>query len=197
MCNWYQAAFRLITNPYTFFEERLAQGSPYPAGIFFLATLCVNTLGWYLFSPRYYSMPNANLGGSFLLSLLTYPAAVLVIYLVSHSLVNQNKLSSFFAAWGFSYLPTLFLSLLNITAHSLSSTPGVRILLSYPWATFLIWAVIFLFFLWKLLLLATTLRLAGNLNLSQIVIAMLLLALITAGYWRLILFLGWSKLPFI
>jgi len=49
----------------------------------------------------------------------------------------------------------------------------------------------------KILLLAITLRLAGNLNITQIIKAITILALVVGFYWWGGSILGWFKVPFI
>lgn len=191
MRRWVQNAWRLMANPYAFFEDMINQGTWVPATGVFLTFLLFESLGWWLVgrdnSVWFWT-------GSFLVPLLTYPVAVLSIYLVCHWQVRENHLSSFFAVWGFSYLPTFLFFSLSIILHGLqwfdvfAAIPNWLMLMG-------MWTFIFLMLLWKLLLLSITLRLAGNLNLKQIILAILILGFIVIVFWWAGLSLGLLKVP--
>ncbi len=191
MRRWVQNTWRLIANPYTFFEDMISRGTSVPAMGVFLSFLLCETLGWWLVG-RVNSVWFWT--GSFLVPLVTYPVAVFSIYLVCHLLVRENHISSFFAVWGFSYLPTFLFFSLSIILHIFQRFTVFAVIPS--WLILMgLWAFIFLMFLWKLLFLSITLRLAGNLNFRQIVLATFLLGFIIIIYWWAGLSLGLFKVP--
>lgn len=194
MQTWYQKAWRIVAQPYTFFEEAIDRGSSVPATFTFLVTLSLVNLGWLAVLK---DVSWAFWATGFLLPLVSYPLAVFIIYLVCRLLVRETRLRSFFAVWGFSFLPTGLFFLLNIGAHPLMNIAWFVNLQGSTVFMLIFWTVIFLLFLWKALFLAITLRQAGNLNLCQMVPAFILLGLAAAGYWWLTSSLGWLKIPFI
>ena len=192
MICWLKNLWQLITHPYAFFEAMIARGNFFPALIAFLVALLLNDLGWIIFNGEYaFSIIDI------LWPLAAYPVAVILIYTVCHLLVKENRCRSFFAVWGFSYLPTLLFFFSNILVHTLNRFSWWKEVLAQPIVGLLFWAFTLLMLLWKILFLATTLRLAGNLNLSQIVIAFVILIVLITGYWMLTLTLGLGKIPFI
>ncbi|HEX3043391.1 MAG TPA: hypothetical protein VHY08_01445 [Bacillota bacterium] len=199
---WYQNAWRLISHPYAFFEEAINRRNPYPATVTFIVTVILTGFGWWI--TRWESVGSwvsaFYIGGfltKLLLPIVTYPLAVMAIYLACRLLVRETHLSSFFAVWGFSYLPTFLFFTINILAHILRQITWIAQLTIHPLLILLLWAIIFLILLWKLLLLTITLRLAGNLPFGKILLALLILGLITGAYWFLTFNLGWLKVPFI
>ncbi|HEX7715549.1 MAG TPA: hypothetical protein VF531_16135 [Bacillota bacterium] len=194
MQTWYRKAWRIISQPYAFFEETINCGNTKAATITFVGALLLVNLGWLAVTRE--SSPAFWVCG-FLLPLLSYPAAVFIIYLICRILVRETKLRSFFAVWGFSFLPTGLFFLLNIVTHILITIPGFGRFPSSPVFMLIFWTLIILIFLWKALFLAITLRLAGNLNFRQMIPAFILLGLIAGGYWWVTSGLGWLKIPFI
>lgn len=188
--------WRLISHPYAFFEAAIEKNNPIPAALFFILAWLMTYGGWWLIGGGELISSGSRLIGVFL-PLLSYPVAVTVIYLVSHLLMRENHWRSFLAVWGFSYLPTFGFFLVNIGVHKLAKIPWLGFIFNQPLFLIVLWVLILLMLLWKFLFLAITLRLAGNLNLKQIIAAMILLALVVAGYWWAILSLGWLKIPFI
>lgn len=191
----YQNALRFLIHPYLFFEEAIEKGNPIPATSGFLISWLVAFLGWYFFSTGL--LGNLNRIFGMLIALVTYPIAVILIYLVCRFFVHENRLSSFFYVWGFSYLPTLLFSIGNILVHLLQKNDWLTPIMVNPIFQICLWAFFILTFLWKLLLLAITLRLAGNLNLLQIIQAITILGLLVLFYWWGGFILGWFKVPFI
>ncbi len=193
MICWFKNFWQLIAHPYAFFEARIAKGNFYPALIAFISALLFNDLGWIVFNGGAYNFSILDI----LWPLFTYPIAVMLIYAVCHLIVKENRCRSFFAVWGFSYLPTLLFFFSNILIHTLNHSPWWKGFLGQPVVGLIFWTFTLLMLLWKVLFLATTLRLAGNLNLLQIVIAFVILIILIAGYWMLTLTLGLGKIPFI
>jgi hypothetical protein len=191
MKRWLKNGWRLIANPYSFFEEMINRRTSRPATGVFIVLLILENLGWTLTIPDY----SAWLGG-FLLPLVTYPAAVLCIFLICRILVRENRLSSFFSVWGFSYIPTFLFFFLTIVCHGLQR---FTFLTNIPNSLLFtgLWTFIFLMFLWKLLFLAITLRLAGNLNLKQIIIAVILISCLVLAYWWVGIRFDLMKVPYI
>jgi hypothetical protein len=195
MWTWIRYLWRLISHPYAFFEEAIQKNNPIPAALFFILAWGVIYGGWWLIAGRgIFSGP--RLFGA-LVPLIAYPAGVAVIYLVCHIFVLQNHWRSFFAVWGFSYLPTFGFFLANIGVHQLAKLPWLGFIFGQPLFLMVLWVFILLMLLWKFLFLAITLRLAGNLNLKQIIPAMIILGIVVAGYWWIALRLEWLKIPFI
>jgi hypothetical protein len=192
---WYKNAWKLISRPYVFFEEAIDQNQLFPATMVFLVSLGLTFLGWLLAGAGKDPVSQAVI--NWLVSLLTYPVSVLIIFLTCRLLVRENRLRAFFAVWGFSYLPTLLFFLVNISAHFLRKFPWFFKVLTHPLVVLGLWMFLCLMLLWKLLYLLITLRLAGNLNLRQICWALLFLAVVTAAYWWMTLSMGWLKVPFI
>lgn len=191
----YRNALRILTHPYLFFEEAIEKNNPLPATFVFLISWLINHLGWCFISTGL--LESFHLIPGILMALITYPIAVFVIYLVCRILVRETRLSSFFNIWGFSYLPTLLFSIGNIIVHLLQEFDWFIIAISNPFFQVCLWAFIFLTLLWKILLLAITLRLAGNLNLMQIIQAISILVLMVGIYWWGGLIVEWFKVPFI
>ncbi len=184
--------WRLVTQPYAFFEEVIAENTTLPSTIAFLLALIITYSGWWLVGGSQKGILSAVAIG-----LLSYPLAVCAIFFVCRIMVRETHLRSFFAVWGFSYLPTLIFFAVNIIAHALAQMPWMVNIPINPILLMGLWSFIFLMFLWKALFLAITLRLAGNLNLRQIIPAFLLLMVLVIIYWGIILKLGLSKVPFI
>lgn len=192
---WYQNFWRLITHPYAFFEEAINRGNHLAATMTVVITVIFTGLGWMVIiqkwtKPSVYAL-------NFILPLVTYPLAVFILFAVCRFLVRETRLRSFFAVWGYSYLPTFIFFIANILLHYILNFSWVQNLPGKPFLLMVFWAFIFLIFLWKVLFLAITLRLAGNLNLSLISIALPLLLLIAGIYWWTLASLGWIKIPFI
>lgn len=195
MSPWYQNYWRLITHPYVFFEEAINHGKHLPATLVVFFTIFLTGFGWLLISPAQINLFNA--AASLIIPICSYPAAVFLIFLVCRFLISETKLQSFFAVWGFSYVPTFIFFLINISVHGFQNFHWFQSLFGHSWLIMVFWAFIFLMFLWKVLFLAITLRLAGNLNLIQISIALPLLIFIAGIYWWILLTLGWIKVPLI
>jgi hypothetical protein len=191
MRRWLQNAWRLIANPYAFFEEMIHRADWRPATGVFIALLLLENLGWLLVGRDI-----SIWAQSLILPLVTYPAAVLLIFLVCRLLVRENRPASFFAVWGFGYLPTFLFFSLTLLGHELRRLNAFTIIPNSI-LLFGLWTFIFLMLLWKLLFLAITLRLAGNLNLKQILLAVVMLGLIVVVYWWAGLSLGLLKVPYI
>lgn len=191
----YQKALRFLTHPYLFFEEAIEKSNPIPATSGFLASWLIAFLGWHSFNTGL--LENFKLISGMLIALVTYPIAVILIYLVCRIFVRENRLSSFFNVWGFSYLPTLLFSIGNILVHLLQKFDWFMTAMVNPLFQICLGTFIILTFLWKVLLLAITLRLAGNLNLLQIIKAITILGLLLLFYWWGGFILGWFKVPFI
>lgn len=196
MWSCFRNLWRLISHPYAFFEETIQKNNPIPATLFFMLVWLVTYGGWWLISGGKLISSGSKLIGVFL-PLLSYPAAVTVIFLVCHLLMRENHWRSFFTVWGFSYLPTFGFFLVNIGVHKLANLSWLGFIFNQPLFLMVLWVIILLMLLWKFLFLAITLRLAGNLNLKQIIPAMIILSLVVAGYWWAVLSLGWLKIPFI
>lgn len=192
---WYRDGFRLLTHPYSFLEESVRSGDPLPASGVFLTALMITTIGWGIVGAGHFSIVSVLLNA--LLSLLTYPAAVLAIFGVCRLLIRENRLRSIFTVWGYSYVPTALFFIVNIVAHAIIDNPRLSQMFTAPWLSLCLWFVICLMFLWKVLLLAITLRLGGNLDFGRIVMALILLALICGVYWAAVMSFGWVKIPFI
>jgi len=188
-----KSIWHLIAHPYAFFEEMIARGNCFPATITFLLALLLNDLGWIIVSGGKYGFSLPDI----LWPLVSYPIAALVIYGVCRLLISENRCRTFFAVWGFSYLPTLLFFLSNIFLHTLTKLSFWNRLVDQPSVILIFWAFTLLMLLWKILFLAITLRLAGNLNLSQILVVFVILITIMAGYWVLTLTLGLAKIPFV
>lgn len=188
--------WRLISHPYAFCETAIQKNDPFPAARFFILAWLVTYGGWWLIGGLKAFSGDPRLFGAFL-ALLSYPAAVTIIYLVCHLLTRENHWRPFFTVWGYSYLPTFGFFLVNIGVHKLAQLPWLGFIFNQPIFLMVLWIFILSMFLWKLLFLAITLRLAGNLNLKQIIPAMIILALVVAVYWWAALALGWLKIPFI
>jgi hypothetical protein len=195
MWSWFRNLWRLFSHPYAFFEEGIQRNNPIPATLSFILAWLLTYSGWWLSGGREISGGPRLL--EMVLSLLSYPAAVTVIYLVCHLLTRENYWRSFFAVWGFSYLPTFGFFVVNIGVHKLAKLFWPGFIFNQPVFLMVLWVFILLMLLWKFLFLAITLRLAGNLNLKQIIIAIILLALVAAFYWWAAFALGWFKIPFI
>lgn len=191
MRRWLQNGWRLIANPYAFFEERINSPNWGSATGVFIALLLLENLGWLLVG-RDHSIWLQSL----VLPLVTYPVAVFGIFSVCRLLVRENRLGSFFAVWGFSYLPTFIFFGLTLLGHEIRHYTDFAVL-SNSILFIGLWTFIFLMFLWKFLFLTITLRLAGNLNLKQIILAVFLLGLITIAYWWAGLSLNLLKVPYI
>lgn len=192
---WYHSAWRIISHPYEFFEEAVEQGRPAPATIVFLGALVIDyTLWWLVCRPENAASVNVLLT-QLLLPLATYPLAVAFIYFICRILGPESRLQSFFSVWGYTYLPTIAFFGLMFMAYFIDARFGP--LPHHPLLIFGLWAVISLIFLWKVLLLAITLRLAGNLNFRQIFTAGLLLAGVVGIYWAIVYHFQWWKVPFI
>jgi hypothetical protein len=197
MRSWYQNAWGLVSHPYAFFEEAIGKGNPFPATAFFAGVFVIIYGGWWLISGGQHLASDSKSIVSLFLSVLTYPVSVITIFSICRLLVRDTQLRSFFAVWGFSYLPTFLFFVTDITAHGLAKFPWFANILHYRVSILILWAFLLLMFLWKLLFLAISLRLAGNLNLGQIILALVVLALAMGLYWGVTFNLGWLKIPFI
>ncbi len=190
-------AWGLVAHPYAFFEEAIRKGNPIPATIFFAVGFLLTYSGWWIVRGGPFLTSDYRHIFSLIVPLLTYPAAVIIIFLVCRILERDIRLRSFFATWGYSYLPTLAYFLIDIMLRGLARVPWFASVLQLPVLIMVLWTLLQLMFLWKLLFLAITLRLAGNLNLGQIIAAMFILAFFIGIYWAGIFSLGWLKIPFI
>jgi small-conductance mechanosensitive channel len=194
MRRWIDTIFSILSRPYAVFEEAAGGGEIAAATATFLAALILAGLSWVL--ALGWLTPVVAFT-TWILPALTYPVAVAAIFAVSRLWVRENRLRSFFAVWGFSYLPTGCLFLMVNLGRFLLDLPQFNAVSGAGWIQLIVWMVAILMFLWKLLLLATTLRVAGNLNFTQIIWAMLILLVAAAGYWWGGMTLGWLKVPFI
>lgn len=192
---WYKRVFLLILHPYPFFEAAIRKGTPIPALLTFGLCLSLTYMGWWMIGIGPFSFRGTF--SKILLALLSYPFAVIIMFTICRIMVSESHLRSFFAVWGFSYLPTFFFFLINILTHGLAKTSWLIQILNNPLFLLALWTFFLLMFLWKILFLTITLRLAGNLNLRQIVPAFLILMLIVAIYWGITSSLGWLQVPFI
>jgi hypothetical protein len=191
----FQNTLKILTHPYLFFEEALEKNNPAPASVTFLISWLIASLGWFFVSNSL--LGNLQLIPGMLIALATYPIVVTILYLLCRILVRETRLSSFFNVWGFSYLPTLLFTIGNIMVHLLQNYDWFISTMNNPLFQICLWTFIFLTLLWKGLLLAITLRLAGNLNLIQIIQAITIIGLIVLLFWRGGFLLGWFKVPFI
>lgn len=194
MKRWIAIIISIFSRPYAVFEERVAGGEIAAATATFVATLVLTGLSWVMVLGW---LTPAVVFLTWVLPALTYPLAALAIFMVSRLWVRENRLRSFFAVWGFSYLPTAFLFLMVNLGHLMLDYPWFQAISGARWLQLIFWMAAILMFLWKLLLLATTLRVAGNLNLAQIVGSMAILLVIAGAYWWGGMILGWLKVPFI
>ena len=194
---WYKKAWKLISHPYAFLEEAVDRGNPVPATAVFVTALIVKYLGWSLTVLGQKTISGFQVLISLLLPLVSYPVAVLAIFLICRLQVRENRPRAFFTVWGFSYLPTLFIFLVYLLAHFALKFPLMVKLLGQPLLILVLWALVFLMFLWKLLFLTITLRLAGNLNLRQIILSLIVLGVVTGFYWWAASIMGWMRIPFI
>lgn len=195
MWQWSKTVWRVVTQPYAVFEDAVRCDAPAAATLAFLLALLLVHLGWGLSAGATKLL--AGPGTGFLAGLLAYPLSVVTVFGISRIFVRENRLRSFFAVWGFGYLPTFLFCGAVILAHAAARFPWFVRLAGNPWAAWLFWAFALSLFLWKLLLAAIALRLAGNLNYAQIACALLILGLALAGYWAVASHLGWYRIPFI
>lgn len=131
-----------------------------------------------------------------------YLAASALIWLVARALGSCGTFETFVTAWAGSYVPTVVWYAGLVLGHALFKPSGLidpailgragPILVQLAFLAFSLAA-----FLWKLLLLYLTLRVAGKLDFRRIVAAAALLAPVALGYWFLGLYFSWFQVPFI
>lgn len=186
---WWRWVTGTVVSPYAAMEDVSECARIAPGALVFAAALAVwATLFAIIGTPAISLMKSA------LAACAMYPLSPLAIFAVARLLKGEGRLRQYVAAWGFSYLPTIGAMAAIWVAHRAGGLLGSSGLYATQWI--LIMALIFMF-LWKLLLLATLLRVVANLNFKRIFAGTAVCLVLACAYWAVGVYFGIFRVPFI
>lgn len=128
------------------------------------------------------------------LTLVAFPLGALVVFGVAHLFGGEGTYRQYLASWGFTYLPTAFVFLFAIAGRAAVLVFGRA---AGPVAGQVLMLIDALLLLWKLLLLATVLRVVGNMDFKRLFGVSGLILFIAALVWWAAMKAGLARVPFI
>lgn len=129
-----------------------------------------------------------------LLTLVAFPLGALLVLGIARLFGGEGTYRQYLASWGFTYLPTASVFLFAFAGRAAILAFGRD---AGPVVGQILMLVDALLLLWKLLLLATVLRVVGNMDFKRLFCASALVLLVAALAWWAALRAGLARVPFI